>query len=75
MFRVDVTGQTHGAAVKSWRNLFKDAYLAEMEHFVDCVLNNKEPRVTGIDGLKAVRAVAAANKSIISGEPVEVQKP
>ena len=23
--------------MKSWRNLFKDAYLAEMEHFVACV--------------------------------------
>ncbi|MHB9036422.1 MAG: Gfo/Idh/MocA family oxidoreductase [Armatimonadota bacterium] len=74
VFRADVMGKTHGATVKSWRNLFKDAYLAEMEHFIDCIVNDKEPRVTGADGLNAVRAVVAANQSVISGMPVEVDQ-
>ena len=65
-------GHVVETAVKSWRNLFKDAYLAEMEHFIDCVVNDKAPRVTGEDGRKAVEAVVASNQSIRSGRPVEI---
>ncbi len=70
--KVNVDGQVFGQAVKSWRNLFKDAYLAEMEHFIECVHEGREPRVTGEDGLRAVEAVVAANQSLKSGAPVEV---
>jgi predicted dehydrogenase len=65
-------GRVVGTAVASWRNLFKDAYLAEIEHFIDCVLNERRPVVTGKDGLKAVEAVVASNQSIRSGRPVEI---
>jgi predicted dehydrogenase len=70
--RVTVDGNVMGSAVKSWRNLFKDAYLAEMEHFVDCVVKDKPPRVTGDDGVRAVEAVVAINRSIRSGQVVEM---
>jgi predicted dehydrogenase len=70
--KVSVDGQVVGRAVKSWRNLFKDAYLAEMEHFVACVREDKQPRVTGHDGLKAVAMVVAVNESLRYGRPVEV---
>ncbi len=69
---VTVEGQVVGDAVKSWRNLFKDAYLAEMEDFIDCILQGRQPRVTGVDGLKAVEAVIAANRSIMTGMPIEI---
>ena len=67
---VCLDGTVQGRAVKSWRNLFKDAYLAELEHFVDCMTNGTEPHVTGRDGLKALEAVIAANRSIQTGLPV-----
>ena len=44
--------------------LFKDAYLEEDSQFVDCVINDKQPKVTGHDGLMAVKIVEAGNKSI-----------
>jgi predicted dehydrogenase len=69
---VTVEGQVIGQAVKSWRQLFKDAYLGEMEHFVQCILENKTPQVTGIDGLRAVEAVVAANESIRRRQAVEI---
>ncbi|MBT3320338.1 MAG: Gfo/Idh/MocA family oxidoreductase [Clostridia bacterium] len=50
--------------IDSWRTLFKDAYLREDEHFIDCVLNDKEPQVTGLDGKMAVKIVKAGNESI-----------
>lgn len=63
-----------GEAVKSWRTLFKGAYLAEMEHFVDCVLDDRQPRATGEDGLKAAAVVTAVNESIRTGKPVSLQQ-
>jgi predicted dehydrogenase len=69
---VTVDGAVIGRAVKSWRNLFKDAYLAEMEHFVHAVQRNSQPSVTGHDGLKAVEMVLAANQSLRTGGPVTV---
>ncbi|MGE5581411.1 MAG: Gfo/Idh/MocA family oxidoreductase [Bacillota bacterium] len=50
--------------MNSWRFLFKDAYLAEDIHFIQCILNDEKPRVTGIDGKMAVKVVEAGNLSI-----------
>ena len=72
--KVTLDGTIAGRTVRSWRDLFKDAYLAEMEHFVQCVLQDKPPRVTGQDGLNAVDAVVAANQSMRTGRPVEIQQ-
>ncbi len=71
--KVSMDGQVQGRAVKSWRNLFKDAYLAEIEHFVECVLQDKQPQVTGNDGLKAVEMVVAVNASLHNGGPVAIE--
>lgn len=65
-------GQVIDQAVKSWRTLFKDAYFAEMEHFVDSILHNRAPSVTGVDGERAVEAVIAVNDSIRSGMPIKI---
>jgi myo-inositol 2-dehydrogenase/D-chiro-inositol 1-dehydrogenase/scyllo-inositol 2-dehydrogenase (NAD+) len=69
---VTVNGQVIDEAVKSWRTLFKDAYLAEMEHFVDSILHNTSPRVNGVDGQRAVEAVIAVNDSIRTGMPTKI---
>lgn len=69
--KVTVEGRVEGQAVKTWRTLFKDAYLAEMEHFVQCVQNGSAPRVNGIDGKNAVEAVLAINQSVKSGQVVK----
>jgi predicted dehydrogenase len=36
----------------------------EIEHFFDCILNDKEPLVTGEDGRRAIEIMLAAEKSI-----------
>jgi predicted dehydrogenase len=43
-----------------------------MEHFIECIRQDKPPRVTGIDGLKAVEAVVAANKSYSDQTPITI---
>lgn len=71
--KVTMQGEVVGRAVKSWRNLFKDAYLAEMEHFIRCVQRNEEPVPSGLDGQKALEMVLAANESVRTGRPVPVK--
>ncbi len=58
--------------VDSWRSLFREAYLAEDRCLVDCVLKGIESPSTLTDGWQALKAVRAANRSIRSGQVVEV---
>lgn len=51
--------------MRSWTGLFTEAYLAEDRHFAECILEGSTPRVTGRDGLNAVRVVNAGNRSIV----------
>ena len=47
-------------------------YQAELAHFLDCVENGVEPRVTAHDGLMAVKVSLAAMESMRTGQPVEI---
>lgn len=42
---------------------FADAYLAEIQDFVDSILKDRPPRVSGEDGLKALAIAVAAENS------------
>jgi predicted dehydrogenase len=61
-----VHGSTQATA-DHFLTAFADAYLAEMRDFVDCMLSDREPRVTGTDGLKALAIAVAAEKSHLQG--------
>jgi len=71
-FSCDVKGVINEHAWKSWRNRFKEGYLDELRSFITSVLEDTPTRVTGQDGLAAVEAVVAANRSLKSGMPEEV---
>lgn len=43
-----------------------------IRHFVDCVLHDREPRVTGRDGLEITKIIQAIEESVRSGSPVEI---
>lgn len=60
------------AFTNSWRFLFKDAYLEEDMDFVDCILTDREPKVTGYDGKMAVKVVNAGNLSMSTGQIVTI---
>jgi len=63
-----------GAAVKSWRSLFADAYEAEDHAFIQAIIEDSVPRVTGHDGMMAVAVVNAGNESIVEKRPVRSVK-
>ena len=53
-----------------WRERFREAYVAEARHFVECIVKGQEPAATGEDGKRALEGVLAANESIRTGKPV-----
>jgi myo-inositol 2-dehydrogenase/D-chiro-inositol 1-dehydrogenase/scyllo-inositol 2-dehydrogenase (NAD+) len=56
----------------SWRDRFREAYIAEAESFIKSIIEDQEPKVTGEDGKKALEATLAAIKSIKERKPVEL---
>lgn len=65
---------TTRTAVPSWRDLFAEAYLAEDADFAACIRDDRAPRVGGMDGLMALRAVEAGNRSIRQRRPVRLEE-
>lgn len=55
-----VHGRAVGFAVESIR------------HFVDCVLEDKQPLITGADGLAATKVICAIEESVKTGMPVKL---
>lgn len=45
-------------------------YQKEIRHFIECLVEGKEPSVTGEDGYRAMEVALAALKSAETGEPV-----
>jgi scyllo-inositol 2-dehydrogenase (NAD+) len=47
---------------------FEDAYVAEVQDFVQSMLRDRAPRVTGEDGLRALEMAVAAERSCIQSK-------
>lgn len=58
--------------VRSWRNLFADAYREESRHFVAAARGLEEPRTSVVDGIQALATVLATNRSIATGVRVDL---
>jgi predicted dehydrogenase len=52
---------------------FADAYLAEMQDFVERILHDQPVRVTGEDGLRALAICVAAENSHLHAKPSKVE--
>jgi predicted dehydrogenase len=66
---------THGSTqptVGHFLTTFADAYLAEIRDFVDTILNDRQPRVSGEDGLKALAIAVAAENSHLQAKATKV---
>jgi len=58
----EITIETAGQTLTP-RYEWEEPLKLELQHFASCVLNNEEPLVTGVDGLKALVIAEAALKS------------
>jgi inositol 2-dehydrogenase len=66
-------GITHDV-VPYFMQRFERAYVAQIQNFVDNVLHDQQPSVTGADGVAAMRISLAATKSFEENRPVEVSE-
>jgi myo-inositol 2-dehydrogenase/D-chiro-inositol 1-dehydrogenase/scyllo-inositol 2-dehydrogenase (NAD+) len=60
--------------VASWRTVFADAYRAEDAHFAAACRGEEEPRTSVEDGVRALEAVVAVNRSLAEGRPVSLDE-
>jgi len=45
-----------------------------IRHFADCVAHDRDPLVSGEDGLEVTRALCAIEESVRTGQPVEISR-
>jgi predicted dehydrogenase len=73
-FRQNIGVYSHAAQRANWLYWGSDMNQAMVKEFVRAIAENREPKVTGVDGLRAVEAVTAAYRSAQTGQPVQVEK-
>lgn len=64
---LNIYGDDGGVAMNL---LTKDGYFQELDDFVSAILENRPPKVSGADGLRAVRVCTAALKSAQTGKVI-----
>ena len=55
-------------------DLFREAYTAELVHFVDCVRDETGPECTGEDASSALEIALASIESVRAGRPVRLEE-
>lgn len=65
-------GQGNYAYIPDFLERFADAYRSEMQHFVDCVREGRQPAVGIEDGERALQIASAAQASLRSQRPEPV---
>jgi inositol 2-dehydrogenase len=65
------SGVTHDT-VPYFMERFGEAYAAEIRDFVNCILEDRPPSVTGLDARRATEIGIAATRSLDEGRPVDI---
>jgi len=69
-YAVEKAGNTVGWSFTMYEEIWNYGFPQEFEHFVDCVLHDKQPLVTGEDGRAVLEVIFAAYESAGSGKKV-----
>jgi len=69
----DETGYRTPPLLHFFSDRYRASYAEEIRRFVDAVAEDKEPPVTGKDGLTGIRIATAARKSMTTGMPVKLR--
>jgi predicted dehydrogenase len=62
--------RTGDITIPSFR--FVEPLREECQHFLDCIMNKTEPRSSGLDGLRVIKILEAAERSMNNGSTREV---
>ncbi|MBI1885131.1 MAG: Gfo/Idh/MocA family oxidoreductase [Chloroflexi bacterium] len=80
-YAVEKAPQTRGWTFTMFQETWNYGFPQEMQHFAECVRDDKEPRLTGDDGRAVLEIICAAYESAGTGQRVklpfrpEVKKP
>jgi myo-inositol 2-dehydrogenase/D-chiro-inositol 1-dehydrogenase len=69
-YAVEKAGSTAGWSFTMYEEAWNYGFPQEMQHFVDCVLNDEEPLETGEDGRAVLEMILAAYESAATGRKV-----
>lgn len=68
-----VSGQHKAPLQHFFLERYQQAYINQMNSFLDSIQNNKEASVNGLDGLMAVKLAQAAKQSLSLGKPITIE--
>jgi len=71
-YAVEKAPQTAGWSFTIYEEAWNYGFPQEMEHFVDCLLYDKEPLETGEDGKVVLEMIFAAYQSATTGKKIEL---
>ncbi len=71
---MDSTGVHEAKPLHFFLERYAEAYVIEMRAFVEAVLKNQTPPVSGVDGLQPVVMGLAATRSLREGRPVKLSE-
>ena len=69
----EITIETAGQSLTP-RHEWKEPLKLELNHFANSIINNKEPLVTGIDGLEALKIAESALKSATKSRAIKLSE-
>ena len=71
-FKQNITVYSHANQRPAWQYWGSDMNQAMISEFISAIRDEREPSVTGVDGLRAVEVVMAAYDSARVGQPVKI---
>jgi predicted dehydrogenase len=71
-YAMEKADTTIGWSFTVFEEVFNQGYPHELQHFIDCVQNNKEPVVTGEDGRAVLEIIYAAYASAAQGKKIKL---
>lgn len=71
---IDQTVQVYGKNAKKVHVTHKEPLKEELNSFLSCIVNDEEPKITGEDGIHALKVVLAAMKSAKSKTPINMNE-
>ncbi len=71
-YAAEKAGTTLGWTFTAYEEAFNQGYPHELAHFADCVLHDKQPKVTGEDGRAVLEIIYAAYESARTGQKVNL---
>ena len=74
-YAVEKAGNTVGWSYVMYEEIWNYGFPQEFQHFVDCVLNDRQPLVTGADGKAVLEILFAAYESAGAGRKILLPSP